>query len=443
MTPLAPATPTPTGSVARTLYDIAQSFDWPLDPEPRLRRALRLLRRIVPYDRCGLLDTPAVGEPRLVVEPDAAEEREGVGRILRRFLNLLTDEPRRGTDWRPPDVALVPIWASPAHLAVPLVGLDRVLGVLFVRGPDVYTDDHLRLLSVVAAQVAAYLTACRLREQEAQIVIEHEAARAAAAAESRSKDEFLAMLAGELRNLLTPIRFAMLSIRRQAEHDPAVQRARDVVDRRVEYLSRLLDDLLDVSRLGRGKVDLQKESLTLQTIVTAALETTLGLADARRHGVSVSLPEEPLSLEGDSARLTQVVTNLLANAAKFTPPGGEISVSGYREDGAIVLARARHRRGHLARDVASRLRSVRASRCGAAPSRGGPRRGSHAGSHSWSSSTAGASPLTARAPTGGASSWCACPSPHRVEPNTAPRGSAPRQGYGEDVPPAGDAEKSA
>jgi signal transduction histidine kinase len=106
------------------------------------------------------------------------------------------------------------------------------------------------------------------------------------------------MLAGELRNLLTPIRFAMLTIRRQAEHDSAVQRARDVVDRRVEYLSRLLDDLLDVSRLGRGKVDLQKESLTLQTIVTAALETTLGLADARRHQVSVSLPEEPLLLEG-------------------------------------------------------------------------------------------------------------------------------------------------
>ena len=270
MTPLAQDTSTPAGSVARTLYDIAQSFDWPLDPEPRLRRALRLLRRIVPYDRCGLLDTPAVGAPRLVVEPDAAEEREGVGRILRRFLALLTDEPRRGADWRPPDGALVPIWASPSHLAVPLVGLDRVLGVLFVRGAEVYTDDHLRLLSVVAAQIAAYLVACRLREQEAQIVAEHEAARAAAEVVSRGKDEFLAMLAGELRNLLTPIRFAMLTIRRQAERDPAVQRARDVVDRRVEYLSRLLDDLLDVSRLGRDKVDLQKESLTLQTIVTGA-----------------------------------------------------------------------------------------------------------------------------------------------------------------------------
>jgi len=336
MTPLPPASANSVGSIARTLYDIAQGFDWPLDPEPRLRRALRLLHRIVPYDRCGLLDTPAVGAPRLLVEPDAAEEREGVGRILRRFLTLLTEEAHLATG-RPPDLALVRLWASPSHLAVPLVGLDRVLGVLFVRGTDVYTDDHLRLLSVVAAQIAAYLTACRLREQEAQMATEHEAARAAADAESRDKDEFLASLAGELRKLLTPIRFAMLTIRSQAEGDPAVQRARDVVERQVEHLGRLLDDLLDVSRLGRDKVELRKESLTLQTIVTEALETTLGLADARRHRVSVSLPEEPLPLEADYARLTQIVANLLDNAAKFTPPGGEISVTGYGEDREIVL----------------------------------------------------------------------------------------------------------
>jgi signal transduction histidine kinase len=336
MTPLPSAPSNPAGSVARTLYDIAQGFDWPLGPEPRLRRALRLLCRIVPYDRCGLLDTPAVGAPRLVVEPDAAEEREGVGRILRRFLTLLTDEAHRAPG-RPPDVALTPLWASPSHLAVPLVGLDRVLGVLYVRGTDVYTDDHLRLLSVVAAQIAAYLTACRLREQEAEIVAEHEAARIAADAESRGKDEFLARLASELRKLLTPIRFAMLTIRSQAERDPGVQRTRAVVERQVGYLSRLLDDLVDVSRLGRDKVDLRKESLTLQTVVTAALESSLGFADARRHRVSVSLPEEPLSVEADAARLTQVVVNLLDNAAKFTPPGGEISVTAYREASEIVL----------------------------------------------------------------------------------------------------------
>ena len=328
MTSYRPGASDPVQLVARTLYDIAQGFDWLLDPEPRLRRALRLLRRIVPYDRCGLLDMPAVGGSRVVVEPDAPEERDGVARILRRFVAVLTDEAHR---------PFVPLWASSSHLAVPLVGMDRVQGILFVRGTEVYTENHLRLLSVVAAQIAAYLTACRLREQEAQIVVDHEAARVAADAESRSKDEFLAMLARELGKPLTPIRLAMLTIRGQAERDPAVQRAKDVVERQVESLRQVLGALLDVLRLRREKVELRKQSTTLQTIVTAALETTLGLADARRHRVSVSLPVDPLWLEADAARLTRAVSNLLDNAAKFTLPGGEIFVIGSREGATIVL----------------------------------------------------------------------------------------------------------
>jgi len=336
MTPNPSDASDPVGLVARTLYDIALGLDWPLDPEPRLRRALRLLRRVVPYERCGLLDAPAVGAPRLVVEPDAVEERERVRRILTRFLTVLTDEAPWATG-RPPEGAFAPLWASSSHLAVPLVGIDRVLGVLFVRGTEIYTDNHLRLLSVVAAQIAAYLTACRLREQETHIVAEHEAARLAADEESRGKDEFLAMLARELGRPLTPIRFAMLTIRSQAERDPAVQRARDVVEEQVESLRRLLDHLLDVSLLRREKVELRTQSLTLQTIVAKALETALGFADARRHRVSVSLPVEPLWLEADATRLAQAVANLLENAAKFTPPGGEISVTGSRQDNEIVL----------------------------------------------------------------------------------------------------------
>jgi signal transduction histidine kinase/ActR/RegA family two-component response regulator len=328
---------TPLGSGARTIYDIAQGFDSPLDAELRIRHALGLLRRIVPYDHCALLEASAAGAARLVVEPDAPQAREALNRVLTRFLTALIDEPQWAADWLPADVAdLVP---CVSHLAVPLVGLDRVLGVLFVshRRADVYTDGHLRLLSVVASQIAAYLTACRLREQEAQIVSEHEAARAAAEGESRAKDEFLAMLTHELRNPPMAIRIAMQTIRGQAERDPIVRRATNIVERQVTHLARLLDDLLDVSRLTRGKIELRKEAITLQTIVAAALEATRGVIDARRHVESVSLPETPLWLTADPARITQVVGNLLDNAAKYTPRGGEIAVTGSREGGEVVL----------------------------------------------------------------------------------------------------------
>ena len=337
MTALRPDASNPFQSVARTLYDIAQGFDSPLDTESRLRRALVLLRRIVPSHRCALYEAPAAGAARLVVEPDIPEEREALRRVLTRSLTAVTDEPRPAADSLPSDVAHLVTCAS--HLTVPLLGLDRVLGVLFVshHETDAYTDDHLRLMSVVASQTAAYLTACRLHAQEAQIVSEHEAARAAAEAESRAKTEFLAMLAHELRNPLMAIRTTMQTIRGQAERDPIVQRARQIVERQVGHLGRLLDDLLDVSRLVRGKIELRKETVTLQMIVAEALETTRGFIDARRHVESVSLPEEPLWFEADPARITQVVGNLLDNAAKYTPRGNEISVTGYRERGEVVL----------------------------------------------------------------------------------------------------------
>jgi signal transduction histidine kinase len=211
--------------------------------------------------------------------------------------------------------------------------------VLFVShgGTDGYTEDHLRLLSIGASQIAAYLTACQLREQEAQIVSEHEVARAAAEAENRAKDEFLAMLGHELRNPLMPIGIAMQTIRGVAERDPAVQEAREVVERQVKHLARLLDGLLDVSRLTRGKIELRKETVALQTVVAEAIEATRGSIDDRTHVMSVSLPDDPLWFEADPTRITQVASNLLANAAKYTRRGGEISVTGYRERDEVVL----------------------------------------------------------------------------------------------------------
>jgi signal transduction histidine kinase len=338
MTPLFPNRSSLVGSVARTLYDIVQGFDSTLDSERRLRRALKLLRRIVPYDHCALLEVEA-GAEQLVVEPDNREEREALYPVLARFFTVLTDDAKRGADTGSLNVAHLSPLAAPLHLAVPIIGLDRVLGVLFVRDgkSDTYTDHHLRLLSVVASQIAAYLTACRLHKQEAQIASEHEAARATAEAENRAKDEFLAMLSHELRNPVTAIRIAIRTIRDKAERAPDVQQATDVVERQVKHLSWLLDDLLDVSRLTRGKIALRKETVTLQTIVAEALETARGVIDARGHVVSVSLPEEPLRFEADPTRIIQVVGNLLDNAAKYTPRGGEISVRGYYERGEVVL----------------------------------------------------------------------------------------------------------
>jgi signal transduction histidine kinase len=324
----------------RTLYDIAQGFDSPLDSESRLRRALGLLRGLVPYDHCGLLEAPAAGAARLVVEPDVPQTRAALDQVLTRLLSVLTGVRSPDAEWLPRDLAhLVP---CASHLAVPLVALDRVQGVLFVsyREAEAYTDHHLQFLSIVASQIAAYLGACRLREQEAQIVSEHEAARAVAEADNRAKDEFLAMLAHELRNPARAIGIAMQTIRGQGQRDPIVGRVRDVVERQTGHLTRLLDDLLDVSRLTRGKIELHKETVTLQMVVAEALETTRGFIDPRGHVESVSLPDAPLWFEADPTRITQVVSNLLDNAAKYTPRDGRISVTGYR-DGAEVVLRVR------------------------------------------------------------------------------------------------------
>jgi GAF domain-containing protein len=151
-------------SVVRTLYDISQGFEMRVG-EPDLQRALRLLRRIVPTDRCALLDVSRPGPARLVVEPEAPEEHATLRRVLTRFLTVLSEEMKAGTDWQLPDIAKFALWASPSHLVVPLIGVDEVLGVLFARHrvANGSTNEHLRLLSIVASQIAAPLAVSRLR----------------------------------------------------------------------------------------------------------------------------------------------------------------------------------------------------------------------------------------------------------------------------------------
>jgi PAS domain S-box-containing protein len=140
----------------------------------------------------------------------------------------------------------------------------------------------------------------------------------------RRKDEFLAMLSHELRNPLAPIRNSVALLRQVGPIHPHLEQARDVIERQVLYLTRLIDDLLDVSRITQGKIRLQRGTLSLATVVERALETTRPLLDARQVGLSVTLPPRPLPIEGDLTRLVQAVSNLLHNAAKFTSEGGSI-----------------------------------------------------------------------------------------------------------------------
>jgi signal transduction histidine kinase len=156
----------------------------------------------------------------------------------------------------------------------------------------------------------------------------------------RQKNEFLSMLAHELRNPLAPIRNAVHVLRLQAEGRPELDWARDVIDRQVRHLVRLVDDLLDVSRITRGKVRLQLEAVALAGVVAEAVEASNPEIAAREHRLEVTLPPAPVWVQGDATRLAQVVTNLLNNAAKYTDPGGHIQLTVGREgDEAVVRVR--------------------------------------------------------------------------------------------------------
>jgi PAS domain S-box-containing protein len=153
----------------------------------------------------------------------------------------------------------------------------------------------------------------------------------------RRKDEFLAMLGHELRNPLSPIRSAVEVMQQLGLADPTLRWAHDVVQRQVEHLTRLVDDLLDVSRINRDLIRLQRKPVELAQVVEQAVETVRPLLDGRQHRVTVALPAERLWLEADSARLVQVFTNLLHNAAKYTDPGGHVRVTAERAGPEAVV----------------------------------------------------------------------------------------------------------
>jgi len=178
-----------------------------------------------------------------------------------------------------------------------------------------------------------------------------EASRAEAIVASRSKDEFLAMLGHELRNPLAPILTALELMRLRAG-DVAV-RERTIIERQTQHLASLVEDLLDVSRITRGMVQLRCERLYLADVVAKAVETAAPLFEQQRHELAISVPRD-LVVDADPARLTQVFANLLTNAAKYTDPGGRITVAATREGDELVASVTDTGRG-IAADMLGRV----------------------------------------------------------------------------------------
>lgn len=209
-------------------------------------------------------------------------------------------------------------------IAVPLIAHGTTIGTLTLAHAESdrgFHDDDVALATDIARRAASAVENAhlftRLREED------------------RRKDEFLATLAHELRNPLAPLSSGLELLKKLG--DPRLEATRVIMDRQLTHLVRLVDDLLDVSRVTRDKIVLRREPLDVESLVATALEVSRAAIDKAGLVLTVSLPNEPLVFEGDRTRIAQVLSNLLNNAAKYNVPGGNVAVSAYRDDKDVVF----------------------------------------------------------------------------------------------------------
>ena len=227
----------------------------------------------------------------------------------------------------------LPPEAKATGAGVPLCLGERRLGAILIEAKPA----DLPQLEELASRAAMAFDNARLYGS-----LEREIGRSRQAEErlqeaNRRKDEFLAMLSHELRNPLAPIRTAMEVIRRVAPPDPTLALAREAVDRQVGHLVRLVEELLDVSRISEGRITLKKEQVELGKVIEHSLDTVRPLAEARGQRLVLRKPPRPVWLFGDFVRLAQVVSNLINNAVKYTPEGGRIEVAARAAEGQAII----------------------------------------------------------------------------------------------------------
>src|SRR5439155_15109137 len=192
-------------------------------------------------------------------------------------------------------------------------------------------------LEQLASRAAIAFENARLYRSLQTEISERRSAEFELQAANQRKDEFLAMLSHELRNPLAPIRNALEVVRRIAPPDAKLTWATDVMDRQLRHMTHLVEELLDVARISQGKIALNKEPVDLAALIAQSVETAQPFIDARGHTLTVTLPGAPVWLQGDFGRLSQVLANLLHNAAKYSDEGGRIQLELGVVDGEAVI----------------------------------------------------------------------------------------------------------
>ncbi len=206
---------------------------------------------------------------------------------------------------------------------------DDVLATLEPLGNSTILERPVRVKTLVSACHAALRA--RHRQYEVRDLLRSQAQA------DRRKDEFLAMLGHELRNPLAAIRNAHSVLDRLGTADEPAARQRQVIDRQTRHLARMVDDLLDISRVTLGKITLQTQVVDLQEVVERCLRELGTAAQAERHQLALEVTTEPVEVDGDPVRLEQIVSNLLHNAIKYTPPGGRITIAVGQTRGEAVI----------------------------------------------------------------------------------------------------------
>ncbi len=338
------------GSVDRVAGQLASGLADARAQEVERRRAAALFDAGSPA---------APGEPRrrVLVADDNADMRAYLRRVLAERWTVETArdgvEALEAARASPPDLVLTDVMMprldglgllralreGEETRGVPVIVLSARAGEESrVEGLEAGADDYLiKPFSSreLVARVAVHLQIGSLRREVERALLQAEEARARAELASRAKDEFLALLGHELRNPLAPITTALHLMR--VRYQGVADKERGVIERQVAHLTRLVDDLLDVSRITRGKIELKRQRVELSEVVARAVEAASPLFEQRSPRLVIDVPARGLAVDGDATRLTQAVVNLLNNAAKYSEAGGRTQITARREDGLVAL----------------------------------------------------------------------------------------------------------